>query len=124
MTSVKKGTVLALSGLAAGVVNGLLGAGSGVIIVFALQAVLGASLHDSRDIFANATAIILPISLFSSVTYFLSGELPATQLSRYMIPGVIGGLIGAFLLGKLPEKVVKCIFALLVLVSGLIMLIR
>ena len=120
----KRCTLLGVCGLAAGIVNGLLGAGSGVIIVFALQAVLGASLRDSRDIFANATAIILPISLFSAVTYFLSGELPATQLSRYLLPGVIGGLIGAFLLGKLPERVVKCIFALVVLVSGLIMLMR
>lgn len=124
MTAVKRCTLLAVCGLAAGVVNGLLGAGSGVIIVFALQAALGTALTDSRDIFANATAVILPISLFSAVSYFLSGELPATQLSRYLLPGTIGGLIGAFLLGRLPERVVKCIFALVVLISGLIMLIR
>lgn len=117
-------TILSVCGLAAGVVNGLLGAGSGVIIVFALHAALGTVLSDSRDLFANATAVILPISLFSAVSYFFAGALPSTNLGRYLLPGVLGGLCGAFLLGKLPETVVKRIFGLVVLVSGLIMLIR
>ena len=117
--------LLCACGLAAGLINGLLGAGSGVLIVFALHAALGGTLSDTRDVFANATAVILPISLFSAVSYFLNGSLPpATQLGRYLLPGILGGLGGALLLGRLPEVTVRRIFGSVVLVSGLIMLIQ
>ena len=112
-------------GFAAGIVNGVLGAGSGVLIVYALQAVLGKTLTDSRDVFANATAVILPVSLFSTVSYFLHGAMPpAAPLGRYLLPGVLGGLCGAWLLGRLPEVTVKRIFGGVILLSGLIMLVR
>ena len=120
-----KVALLSACGLAAGIVNGLLGAGSGVLIVFALHLALGGAITDTRDIFANATAIILPISLFSAISYMLSGSLPpATQLGRYLIPGILGGICGAWLLGKLPETVIRRIFGSVVLISGLIMLMR
>lgn len=124
MTQIRRAVTLSLCGLAAGVINGLLGAGSGVLIVWALQWTLGDKLTDSRDVFANATAVILPISLVSAISYFLTDALPAAHLSRYLLPGVVGGLCGAYLLGRLPEHIVKRIFGLVVLVSGLIMLIR
>lgn len=112
-------------GFAAGIVNGVLGAGSGVLIVYALQAALGKTLTDSRDIFANATAVILPVSLFSVISYFFHDTMPpAAQLGRYMLPGVLGGLCGALLLGRLPEVTVKRIFGGVILLSGLIMLVR
>lgn len=125
VNTVGKAMLLSLCGLAAGVINGLLGAGSGVLIVFALHAVLGSALGDTRDVFANATAVILPISLFSVLSYFLSGGLTgAAVLSPYLLPGALGGFLGAYLLGRLPESVIKGIFGLVVTVSGLILLIR
>ena len=117
--------LLGVCGVGAGVINGLLGAGSGVLIAYALGAVSPALRSDSRTLFANATAIILPISLVSAVSYYLTGALsPATELAGYLLPGLLGGLIGAWLLGRLPEKVIRRIFGSVVLVSGLIMLFR
>lgn len=116
--------LLSVCGLTAGIVNGLLGAGSGVIVVFGLQAALGTSLPDSRDLFANATAVVLALSLVSAASYFLDGALPAEGLGQYLFPGALGGLFGAYLLGKLPEILVKRLFGLVVLISGLIMMIR
>ena len=117
--------LLSSCGFAAGIVNGVLGAGSGVLIVYALHAALGKTLADSRDVFANATAVILPVSLFSVISYFLHGSLPpAAQLGRYLLPGVLGGLCGALLLVRLPEIAVKRIFGGVILLSGLIMLVR
>ena len=117
--------LLALCGFGAGIVNGLLGAGSGVLIVFALHAVLGKQLADSRDVFANATAVILPISLFSALSYLRAGALPAvTSLSAYLLPGAAGGVCGALLMNRLSGVAVKRIFGAVVLLSGLIMLVR
>ena len=41
-------------GLLAGFVNGLLGAGGGILIVFALASRLGYGEENSRDLYANA----------------------------------------------------------------------
>ena len=117
--------LLGLCGLLAGTVNGLLGAGSGILITYALRAVSPALREDSRDLLANATAIILPISLFSAVSYLRAGALPPSDVyTVYLVPGILGGLIGAILLGKLPERAIRRLFATVVLVSGLIMLLR
>ncbi len=117
--------LLALLGLLAGVVNGLLGAGSGILLTYALRIASPALREDSRDLLANSTAIILPLSLISLLSYLRADAIPpSADLGVYLIPGVLGGLLGALLLGKLPELAIRRLFAGVVTVSGLIMLIR
>ena len=117
--------LLALFGLIAGIVNGLLGAGSGILITYALRAVSPALRRDSRDLLANATAIILPISLISAVSYLRAGILPSSaDCVVYLLPGIVGGIVGGLLLGKLPEQAIRRLFATVVLISGMIMLFR
>lgn len=120
----KRSYLLMLCGLAAGIVNGLLGAGSGVIVIFGMGAALGGRLADPRDLYANATAVILAISLFSAISYFVSGSLPAADLGRYLIPGVVGGLIGAVLLDRMSPRLIRRIFAIVVIFSGFMMIVR
>ena len=55
---------LILGGLAAGAMNGLLGAGGGVILVFLLRAALGPK-TESRDVYASALITTLPVTLIS-----------------------------------------------------------
>ena len=117
--------LLCLFGLLAGAVNGLLGAGSGILLAYALRIASPALRRDSRDLLANSTAIILPLSLVSFLSYLRADALPpAADLGAYILPGVLGGLLGALLLGRLPELAIRRIFAGVVTVSGLIMLLR
>ena len=117
--------LLGLCGLTAGLINGLLGAGSGILIAYALSALSPELRKDKRDLLANTTAIILPLSLVSAISYFRSGVLTAdTPISRYLLPGIIGGLLGAWLLDKLPQRAIRNLFGGVVLLSGLIMLLR
>jgi uncharacterized membrane protein YfcA len=114
-----------LCGLGAGIINGLLGAGSGILLAYTLRALSPALRDDSRDLMANATAIILPISLVSVFFYLRAGTLPPpAQLSPFLLPGIVGGLFGALLLDKLSGTAVKRLFGSVVLVSGLIMLLQ
>ena len=65
----KKGVLTAGAGLAIGIINGLLGAGGGMIAVPLLQK-LGL---DRKQAHANAVAVILPITVLSAVLYLVNG---------------------------------------------------
>ena len=118
-----KRRLLLLGGLAAGFLNGLLGAGGGIVIVWILEKALRDEVESPRDIFANALAVMLPISAVSAVSYALSGGLPKGNITRFLIPAVLGGLLGAFLLDKLKTATVKTLFCFLVILSGILMVI-
>ena len=66
---------LILAGILCGFINALLGAGGGIIAVFALRLALGDKLTDPRDVFANALCVTLPISALSCLSYALRGNL-------------------------------------------------
>ena len=61
-------TVITLGSVAAGVVNGVLGTGGGIILVFALNRALKSSANGSREVFHTTMAAILPISIISLFT--------------------------------------------------------
>lgn len=108
--------------LAAGAVNGLLGAGGGVIMLYVVKAALGKS-GDSeatgKDIFATVVAIMLPVSVVSAMTYAVKGNFDFEELKILILPALAGGVIGAYLTDKLPTDVIRMIFAFLVVISGI-----
>lgn len=114
---------LILGGLAAGVINGLLGAGGGVILVFLLRAALGPE-AESRDIYASALITTLPITLVSVLRYGGAGALPLGEFLPLALPAIAGGIIGALLLDRIHPKITRRIFAALVIFSGAVMLLR
>ena len=120
----KKRRLLLLGGLAAGFLNGLLGAGGGIVIIWILEKTVGHITDDKRDVFANALAVMLPISAMSTVSYAISGGLPQGDITRFLFPAVFGGLLGAFLLDRIGADAVKTLFCLLVILSGIVMVVR
>ena len=109
-------------GAFAGLVNGIFGSGGGVAIVLSLWALADRQLKDRRRVFANVTAMILPISLASALVYL---NLSPPELSSGIgiaLAALVGGGVGALLLGRLKLKVIRVIFAILLLVSGGIMI--
>lgn len=121
LSAIQVARLCALGG-AAGVINGLFGAGGGVLIVFFLWGLASDQLHDRRRVFANVTAIILPISLASALVYFGLSTPDAASAVGVGIAAVIGGAVGAILLGKLNIDALRTAFAILLIVSGAIMI--
>lgn len=80
--------------------------------------------QDTRDLFAETAIVTLVFSLVSAVIYFIRGTVPLTGSFQYFIPALAGGGIGALLLDKLPSKLLKRIFAAVVIVAGVIMIFR
>lgn len=87
-----------LTGLAGGLVNGLFGAGGGMVVLPLLAKTTDL---EEKELFANCVAIILPLSVVSLAVYYLRGGSFAVQSVPYLIGGSIGGIIAGLLLKKL-----------------------
>ncbi len=121
-------------GFGAGLLNGLLGAAGGILLVAVLPYLRPAQIlysvngplgvhHERRDLLASAMAVMIPVSVLSAIFYAVSGIRPSWDTVLLLIPpAIIGGIIGAKLLGRLPETLLRKLFAALVVVSGLRML--
>ena len=115
---------LLLAGFAAGVVNGLLGAGGGIITVFALRAIYKEKMSKKNDVFAHALCVMLPLSLLSCIIYFVRGSFSADGFGVFIIPAVLGGAVGGALLGKIRTELLGRLFSALVIVSGILLIVR
>ncbi len=108
--------LLIFCGTLIGVINGFFGGGGGMICVPILQNVLHLEEKYSH---ATAIAIIFPISFISAVIYLLSGNLETLPLATVGSGVVFGGVVGSFLLKFLPTKVIRVIFAIIMLLGGI-----
>ena len=101
-------------GILVGIANGLFGGGGGMLAVPLLRA------NGLEPLKAHATAIavILPASVVSGAVYLFCGFTPPFVLLPVALGVIVGGVIGAKLLGVLPERAVTLIFAVLMLAAG------
>ena len=108
------------SGAAAGAVNGLFGAGGGIIAV----EVLKKSGLSQKAAHSNAVAVCLPISVLSAVLYILNDRVKFGDAAPYIIWGLIGAVIGTVILKKISPNVLKKIFAVFIIYAGARLLLR
>ena len=73
-------------GFFAGLLNGLLGAGGGIILVRGAEKVMPREYHDSRDVFANALCVMLPLSAVSALAYVLRGSVHGLEFAPFILP--------------------------------------
>jgi len=109
-----------LTGLLTGGINGLFGGGGGMVVVPLLKNMMG---YEEKHAHATAILVIAPVCAASAVTYILNGYFAADVVIPAAIGSVAGGLLGAFLLNKLPEFIVNAVFIAVMLVAGVRMLI-
>lgn len=110
---------LVLGGLI-GAVNGLFGAGGGMLAVPLLKK-MGFSQTDAH---ANAVAVILPITVASAILYLIKDYVNLADAFIYMPTGVLGSVIGTVILRKISPFYLKKIFGLFMLYAGFRLLTR
>ena len=120
----KRKIILAIIiGAAAGFINGFLGAGSGVLLMFAIAAFNpDKSEEAARDNFATVVACVLPLSVVITVIYVMKDAASGELVGRFAIPAAIGGIIGAYLTDRLNTKILRLAFAVLVIIAGVNMM--
>ena len=114
MKNFKKNIKRSLGGVLIGVINGLLGSGGGMLAV----PVLKRAGFDQRKAQANAIAVILPISIVSCVMYLIRGDVNLTDGWSFLPGGILGAVIGTFLLSKIPTNILRKIFAAFMIWAG------
>ena len=105
----------AVSGALAGAVNGLFGAGGGMVLVPLLLGWVGV---EEKAAFACSTAIILPLCLVSAGVYWLRGALDPLAALPYLLGGLAGGWLGGRLFRRIPAAPLRRVFALFLLYGG------
>lgn len=110
----KKYKKSAFFGFLTGVVNGMFGAGGGMVAVPLLKK-LG---FDQKKAQENAVAVILPITVLSAIIYLFKGYVKFNDCLLFLPTGVIGAYIGTVIMKKISPLYLKCIFALFMIYAG------
>jgi uncharacterized membrane protein YfcA len=110
-----------LIGLAAGFASGLLGVGGGIILVPALVGLAGLDQHGAH---ATSLAAIVPIAAAGAATFAFSDDIDVTAAILLSIGSLVGAQLGARLMMRTSEALLRALFGLLMLVSAIVMLVR
>lgn len=117
---VKKGIASSLVGLAAGVLNGLLGAGGGTVIVPMLEK-CGL---EPKKAHATSIAVIVPLCAMSAILYLRQGSYSAHDLLLYVPAGLVGAYVASLVLPKIPALLLRRLFGAFMLYAAYRLLIR
>lgn len=112
--------LLAAGALGAGFLSGLLGAGGGIVLYFVLGALYGRGTKENLVLSSSAVMFFCLVSLF----FYKGNSLCITEILRVAVPAALGGLVGAFLLAKIPGDAVRKLFSAVIIISGILMLVR
>ena len=92
-------TGLILAGLGAGIVNGLFGAGGGMVLVPLLSLLTDL---EEEEIFSSSLAVILPTCLVSLTATALTGNVAWKEAVPWLFCSAVGGILAAVWGRKIP----------------------
>ena len=118
----RKSIGLIIISLLSGLINGLLGAGGGIILSLGFSSLIGDELGERKDVYFNSQAAMVPVCVVSYLLYVGSGEMSAISLRDMLFPAILGGVAGGILSAFIKSKYIRLIFAIIVLFSGIRML--
>lgn len=114
----KKRSVLwiILAGIGAGAVNGLFGAGGGMLLVPAL--VLLSDIEE-ESIFPSSVSIILPICVITLILNWQSTDFDLKATLPYLLGSLVGGLAAGYWGKNIPVKWLHRLLGILILWGGI-----
>lgn len=93
-------------GVICGLLNGLFGSGGGVAAVPLLES----SNLEPKESHATSVGLIFILSIATTISYLLGDKLDFGLAWTYIPYGIIGAVIGAILLKKIPNSLLRRIF--------------
>lgn len=111
---------LLLIGFLTGLINGLFGSGGGTVLVPCLVFLMDVEDHKAH---ATAIAVILPLSILSSIIYYRYNVVDIALTANVAIGSVLGGIVGSMLLNKLPVNILRKFFGVIMIIAAVRMVI-
>jgi uncharacterized membrane protein YfcA len=102
-------------GLTAGLLNGLFGSGGGVVAVPLLEH----SGIEQRKCHATSVVLIFVLSLVSVIMYAMKDKLEYKTALGFIPAGIVGAIVGAMVLKKINNDLLRRIFGGIILISAL-----
>jgi uncharacterized membrane protein YfcA len=112
--------IIILTGLAAGILGGMVGIGGGIIIVPALVYFLAFSQHQAQG--TSLALMLFPVGILGVINYYKKGYVDFRYAGLLAIGFVVGSYLGSKFSLSLPQLTVKRIFAILMLIVAFKML--
>ncbi len=112
--------IVALIGIAAGMLSGLLGLGGAIIIIPALVMFLGYSQQTAQG--TALVMMVLPVGALAAYQYYKDGFVemkPALVMAVFFF---IGGYFGAKYATHIPQALLKKLFAVMLIILAIKML--
>jgi len=103
-------------GAAAGVVNGLFGAGGGLLLV---PLMIGWCRLTPKTAFATSLAVMLALSAVSFAVYLWKGHIDLPAALPYAAGGVVGGILGGLFMGRVRIRWLRLLLAAFLLWGGI-----
>ena len=106
---------MALAGSAAGVINGLFGAGGGMVLIPLLTALPDLQ---EREVFPTSIAVMLPVCLVSLWLSAMGTALPWSEAVPYLLGSALGGVVAGWIGKKIPTLWLHRGLGILILYGG------
>jgi len=112
--------ILALIGLSAGIISGALGIGGAIIIVPALVFFFGMSQHNAQG--TSLGVLVFPVGLLAVINYYKAGFINFRYSFIIIMAFFIGGYLGSLFSINMPEKILKTVFGVFLLIISVRMI--
>jgi len=113
--------LLCLIGLIAGVLSGTIGIGGGLIVVPALVFLLGMNQHIAQG--TSLALLMMPVGILAVFQYYSKGYVNVKYALIIAVFFVAGAYLGSKIAVNLPEKTLKTVFGVILLIVGVKMII-
>jgi len=109
--------ILAIIGLAAGILSGMAGVGGGVIEIPALILLLGMSQFEAQG--TSLAMMIPPIGILAAINYYRDGYINWKFALILALFFFVGGFLGSKIVLQIPQNIVKKGFAAFIFLIAL-----
>lgn len=108
--------IILIIGLAAGLLNGSMGVGGGIIIVPALVFALGFAMKQAQG--TSLALMTIPVMLVATINYYKEGYINVKVALLMAATFVIGSYVGSKVAMHIPDKFMKKAFGVLMIFAA------
>ncbi len=112
--------IVAVIGIVAGVLSGVLGLGGAIVIIPALVMILGFTQQMAQG--TTLLMMVMPVGALAAWQYYKAGNVDVRTALILGVTFFVGGYVGAKVANQIPQEALKKIFAVLLIAIALKML--